>query len=166
MTFPSRRLSASIVVAVCAAFAACETVAQPQAQETEETKTDAMTTISLNDFATTNARMKTAIESRGLNVFAVVDHAAGAEKAGLTLGPSTLYIFGNPQGGTPLMQANPALGLDLPLKALVYEEDGEVKILTTDIRTVASAAGVSEPAQIIEKVSGALAAISAEAAGL
>ncbi|MEO1405405.1 MAG: DUF302 domain-containing protein [Pseudomonadota bacterium] len=160
------RYQGAIMTALIA-LSACQTYAQPEPQpaQVEETKTDAMTTISSNDFRTTRDRIKTAIESRGLTIFAVVDHAAGAEKAGLTLAPSTLFIFGNPQGGTPLMQANPALGLDLPLKALVYKDGGDVKILTTDIRAVTGRAGVTEPAPVIEKVTGALAAIAAEAAG-
>lgn len=116
-------------------------------------------------FDQTAAQLEAAIRSRGFTVFAEVDHAAGAESAGLSLAPSRLFIFGNPQGGTPLMQANPALGLDLPLKALVYEEDGEVNVLVTDIRTVTAAAGVTEPEALIARIEGALAAIAAEATG-
>ncbi|MEO0882124.1 MAG: DUF302 domain-containing protein [Pseudomonadota bacterium] len=147
------------------AFSACQTYAQSELQPApvEEAVQESMTTISSNDFATTKDKLQSAIESRGLTIFAVVDHAAGAEKAGLSLPPSTLFIFGNPQGGTPLMQANPTLGLDLPLKALVYEDGGEVKVLTTDIRAVTARAGVAEPAAVIDKVSGALAAIAADA---
>ncbi|MEM6412514.1 MAG: DUF302 domain-containing protein [Pseudomonadota bacterium] len=155
------------IFAALIAVSACETYAQPipETAAPEEASTDIMTRISSEDFETTRDRLQNAIESRGLTIFATVDHAAGAENAGLSLPPSTLFIFGNPQGGTPLMQANPALGLDLPLKALVYEEDGDVKVLTTDIRAVTGRAGVTEPAPVIENVTVALAAIAAEAAG-
>ena len=124
-----------------------------------------VTYISQTDFASANARLKSAIEARGLTVFATVDHAAGAAKVGQTLAPNTLYIFGNPKAGTPLMLANPALGLDLPLKAQIREEGGQVIITVSDIRAITAAAGVTEPAQIIENIANALDAIATEAAG-
>lgn len=67
-------------------------------------------------------RLETAIRDRGLTVFARIDHAAGARQAGLTLRPTELIIFGNARGGTPLMQAGQEAGIDLPLKALVYQD--------------------------------------------
>ena len=60
-------------------------------------------------------------KQRGLNVFARIDHAAGAAKIGKTLRPTELLIFGNPQGGTPFMECAQSVGIDLPLKALVWE---------------------------------------------
>ena len=62
-------------------------------------------------------------KQRGLNVFARIDHAAGAAKIGKTLRPTELLIFGNPQGGTPFMECAQSVGIDLPLKALVWEDD-------------------------------------------
>ena len=62
------------------------------------------------------------------------------------------------------MQANPELGLDLPLKALVYEQDGTVHIITTDIRAITARASVQEPSAVIDRIAGALSAISTEAA--
>ena len=62
------------------------------------------------------------IEGKGLTVFARVDHAAGAKAAGMELRPTELVIFGNAKGGTPLMQANQTVGIDLPLKALVWQD--------------------------------------------
>lgn len=117
------------------------------------------------DFATTNQRLEAAIDSRSLILFNKIDHAAGAAKIDLELAPNTLYIFGNPQGGTPLMLANPALGLALPLKANVREEGGEIIVTVTDIRAITAAAGVSEPAPVIAKIEGALSAILTEATG-
>jgi uncharacterized protein (DUF302 family) len=67
-------------------------------------------------------RLENAIKARGLTVFARVDHAAGAAEVGLTLRPTELLIFGNAKGGTPLMQANQTVGIDLPLKALVWQD--------------------------------------------
>jgi len=61
-------------------------------------------------------------KERGLNVFARIDHAAGAQRIGKTLRPTEVLIFGNPAGGTPLMECAQSAGIDLPLKALVWED--------------------------------------------
>jgi len=61
-------------------------------------------------------------KKRGLNIFARVDHSAGAAKVGKTLRPTEVIIFGNPQGGTPFMECAQSVGIDLPLKALVWED--------------------------------------------
>ena len=62
------------------------------------------------------------MKSRGLTVFARIDHAAGAQAVGMALRPTELLIFGNAKGGTPLMQAQQTIGIDLPLKALAFED--------------------------------------------
>jgi uncharacterized protein (DUF302 family) len=67
-------------------------------------------------------RLETEIQARGLNVFARIDHAAGAAEIGLTLTPTELIIFGNARGGTPLMQSAQTVGIDLPLKILVWQD--------------------------------------------
>jgi uncharacterized protein (DUF302 family) len=67
-------------------------------------------------------RLETEIRARGMQVFARIDHAAGAAEAGLALAPTELIIFGNAQAGTPLMQADQTMGIDLPLKALVWQD--------------------------------------------
>jgi uncharacterized protein (DUF302 family) len=84
---------------------------------------DGLTTIP-SSFAAkdTMDRLEAAVKAKGLTVFARVDHAAGAAAVGLPLRPTELLIFGNARGGTPLMQADQAVGIDLPLKALVYED--------------------------------------------
>ena len=70
----------------------------------------------------TMMRVEDVVKQRGLTVFARIDHAAGAAKIGKTLRPTELLIFGNPQGGTPLMECAQSAGIDLPLKALVWED--------------------------------------------
>jgi len=67
-------------------------------------------------------RLETEIKAKGMAVFARIDHAAGAAAVGLPLRPTELLIFGSAKAGTPLMQANQAIGIDLPLKALVFED--------------------------------------------
>jgi uncharacterized protein (DUF302 family) len=84
---------------------------------------DGLTTIPSN-YGTkdTMDRLEAEIKARGMTVFARVDHAAGAAEVALTLRPTELLIFGNPKGGTPLMQSNQTIGIDLPLKALVWQD--------------------------------------------
>lgn len=67
-------------------------------------------------------RLETEIKARGMTVFARIDHAAGAAQVGLTLRPTELLIFGSAKAGTPLMQSNQTIGIDLPLKVLVWED--------------------------------------------
>jgi uncharacterized protein (DUF302 family) len=67
-------------------------------------------------------RLAAEIGARGMTVFARIDHGAGAADVGLPLRPTELLVFGNARAGTPLMQADQAVGIDLPLKALVYED--------------------------------------------
>ena len=83
--------------------------------------------------AETVSRLLSALASRNLTVFARIDHAAGAAGVGLTLRPTELVIFGNPKGGTALMQDRQTAGLDLPLKALVWEDaNGKVWLSYND----------------------------------
>jgi uncharacterized protein (DUF302 family) len=67
-------------------------------------------------------RVEVEIAARGMTIFARVDHAGGAEAVGLPLPPTELLVFGNARGGTPLMQAVRTIGIDLPLKILVWQE--------------------------------------------
>lgn len=72
-------------------------------------------------------RLSALLKSKGIAIFALVDHSGEAEKAGLKMRPTQLLIFGNPKAGTPLMVAAPSTAIDLPLKALVWEDaDGKV----------------------------------------
>lgn len=77
---------------------------------------------SAHSVADTAARLEALLKERGVLIFAHIDFSADAARAGLTLRPEQLIVFGNPQAGTPLMQAEPTVGLDLPLKALIWED--------------------------------------------
>lgn len=84
---------------------------------------DGLTTIpSSHGPKDTMNRLEAEVKAKGMTVFARIDHAAGAAAVGLSLRPTELLIFGNAKGGTPLMQSNPTVGIDLPLKALVWED--------------------------------------------
>jgi uncharacterized protein (DUF302 family) len=67
-------------------------------------------------------RLTTTLKTKGVTLFALVDHSGEAEKAGMTMPPTKLVIFGNPKAGTPLMLASPSAALDLPLKILIAED--------------------------------------------
>ncbi|MEM6901898.1 MAG: DUF302 domain-containing protein [Pseudomonadota bacterium] len=85
------------------------------------------------DVATTVERLQAAIEKRGAKVFAVIDHASGAEGIGMALRPTTTVIFGNPKLGTPIMVANQKAAFDLPLRVLVMEDEaGQTLLLTNE----------------------------------
>jgi uncharacterized protein (DUF302 family) len=68
-------------------------------------------------------RLVAAVEARGMSVFARIDHAAGAARSGMPLRPTEVLIFGDPRAGTPLMQARQTIGLELPLRALVWQDE-------------------------------------------
>jgi uncharacterized protein (DUF302 family) len=83
---------------------------------------DLVTLPSAHGATETVERLKALLRQKTIQVFADIDHAASAEKVGLLLRPTCLLIFGNPQAGTPLMQSQQTIGLDLPLRVLVWED--------------------------------------------
>jgi len=91
---------------------------------------DLVTLPSAHGASETVESLKSLLAQKGIQVFAHIDHAAGAEKVGMSLRPTQVLIFGNPQAGTPLMQSQQTIGLDLPLRVLVWE-DGAGKVWLT-----------------------------------
>jgi uncharacterized protein (DUF302 family) len=89
---------------------------------------DVVTKISGNSVSETVARLIALISARGLRLFAVIDQAAEARHVGLVLRETTLVIFGSPQAGTPVMTASPLSALDLPLKALIWDDGDRTKV--------------------------------------
>ena len=79
--------------------------------------------------AETLERLENVIRSKGLTIFALIDHSGEAERIGLRMQDAKLLIFGSPKAGTPLMIASPLLALDLPLKALVWKDkEGRIRV--------------------------------------
>lgn len=91
----------------------------------------------------TIARLSKAIRDGGNTIFATIDQAQAAKGVGLTLRPTTLIIFGNPKGGTPLMDAYPLSGLELPLKLLVWEDAGSVSVAYVPMSEIAARYGIA-----------------------
>jgi len=120
---------------------------------------------SANDFAATVSKLRAALEERPLTIFAMVEHSKGAADSGLELAPSTLFIFGNPKAGTPLMQANPALGMELPMKILIIETSSGVQVLRQDISALLNQYGVAPDSVNTGKIEDTLSGIVAEATG-
>jgi uncharacterized protein (DUF302 family) len=110
-------------------------------------------------------RLAAAVTAKGMMVFARIDHAAGAAAVGLTLRPTDLLIFGNAKGGTPLMQAEQTIGIDLPLRALVYEDAaGKVWLAYNDPGWLARRHGLGDDVeQTINGMTAALAALAKSA---
>jgi uncharacterized protein (DUF302 family) len=128
---------------------------------------DGLVTIaSSHTLAETVDRLIAALDARGITVFARIDHAAGAASVGMALRPTTVVIFGNPAAGTPLMQNDQRVGLDLPLKALVWEDAGSRTWLTySDPTWLAERYGLGDGSKpVAEKLAAALAGIAAAAA--
>lgn len=112
---------------------------------------------SAHGVADTADKLETILKSKGMNVFGRINHSAGAEKAGLTLKPTELLIFGNPKAGTPLMNCAPTIAIDLPQKALIWENAaGEVWLAYNDPAALATRHNLKGCEAVLEKVSAAL----------
>jgi len=110
-------------------------------------------------------RLDAEIRTKGMTVFARIDHAAGAAEVGLTLPPTELIIFGNARGGTPLMQSEQTVGIDLPLKALVWEDAaGKTWLSFNEPRWIAQRHSVANAEQVVSKLAAALSAMARTAA--
>lgn len=107
--------------------------------------------------AETLDRLERSLDQKGITVFARIDHAAGAKKAGHQLRATEVLIFGNPKLGTPLMQSNQTIGIDLPLKVLAWEDEkGQVWVTYNAPDFLADRHGVTDRAAVLKKMSGAL----------
>ena len=107
-------------------------------------------------------RLETEVKAKGLTIFARIDHAAGAAEVGLSLRPTELLIFGNAKGGTPLMRAVQTIAIDLPLKALVWQDaSGNTWLSYNDPNWLAKRHGLGHEADApIKAISAALDAMT------
>jgi len=110
----------------------------------------------------TMSRLEAEVRAKGMTVFARVDHAAGAAEVGLPLRPTEVLIFGNPKGGTPLMQAAQTVGIDLPLKILVWQDvSGTTWVSYNDPAWLAQRHGLgAEVEPTVKALSAALSAVA------
>ena len=112
---------------------------------------------SSHDVKVTADRLEDILNKKGMNVFIRINHSAGARKVGKKLRPTELVVFGNPKVGTPLMQCNQSVGIDLPQKALIWQDDkGQVWLSYNDPNYLALRHGLSQCAEVIKKIEKAL----------
>jgi uncharacterized protein (DUF302 family) len=106
-------------------------------------------------------RFEKILHAKGVEVFAKVDHAQGAKSVGMTLRPTTVILFGNAQVGTPLMQSRQTAGIDLPLKALIWEdENGKVWLAYNRADYVARRHGIADKDETVNAMNAALEALA------
>ena len=104
---------------------------------------DITTKVSPRPVADTVSRLTGILEAKGMKVFAVIDQSAAARDVGLQLRETVLVLFGNPAAGTPVMAASPLSGLDLPLKVMVWTDDGQTKVSYVGPAALAARYGLS-----------------------
>jgi uncharacterized protein (DUF302 family) len=122
-------------------------------------------TASAHGPAETMQKLIAAVTEMGLGVLAHIDHAGAAAKAGMELRATDLLVFGNPKGGTPLMQAAQTMGIDLPLKALVWQDrDGKTRLGYNDPGWLCARHGV-ENDKVVKAMCQMLSALAAMATG-
>ena len=116
------------------------------------------------DVATTLDRFENILKSKGITIFARIDHAAGAKKIGESMAPTQVMLFGNPKLGTPLMKINREAAFDLPLRALAWQDDnGKVWLEVTDPAVLNQRYGLAKAGGVLAKITGALKKLTAGA---
>jgi uncharacterized protein (DUF302 family) len=158
-SLPSRLRTAAAAVAIVLTH-----INAVNAQSTSGQGSGLTTTVSAATFDSTLARLERAITGKGLTISARVDHAAAAARAGLTLRPTTLVIAGNPAAGTPLMLTDQTMGVELPLRFLVWQgEDGKARVSYDPIRSIAARHQLKGRDELLGRMTTAIEAIVAEA---
>jgi len=117
---------------------------RPTTEEAPAEEKDVITKVSHRPVADTVSVLTGMIAAKGMKLFAVIDQRAEARQAGLDLRETTLVIFGSPAAGTPVMVAAPLAALDLPLKVLVWDDDGQTKVSYYDPAALAGRHHLSE----------------------
>ena len=124
-----------------------------------------VTLTSAHDFSATLTRLQDALSRRGLTVFAQFDHAAAAREAGMELPDETVVVFGNPRAGTPLMEDDPRVGIELPLRMLVWDGGDGTRLGYGDPRELAGSYDVGGHAETLAAMASLLEGLAAEVAG-
>ena len=122
------------------------------------------TLVSSSGYAATVRRLLDAIARRGLTVFAQIDHAAAAREDGMELADEAVVVFGNPRAGTPLMQEDPKIGIELPLRMLVWNDGEQTMLGYNDPRDLSRLYQVAPRAVTLEAMSALLEELAHEAA--
>jgi uncharacterized protein (DUF302 family) len=116
------------------------------------------------DVATTVQHLTSALQQRGVTLFATIDHAAGAREVGMELADEVVLVFGNPAAGTPLMQLDPRVGIELPLRLLIWSDGRSTKVAYHDPVDLADRYALETAAGLLQPLRGLLATLVAEVA--
>jgi LPXTG-motif cell wall-anchored protein len=155
------RRSGAVLVLLAVPLLGAPLLSQPAAAQSDAGLISVESALSVEE---TVSRLQNVLDENGLITVATINHAANAESAGLDLRPTQLIIFGNPNIGTPLMQSSQTIGIDLPQKFLVWEnEAGQVQVTYNDPQYLANRHGITDRADIISQVSTALGNLSGAA---
>ena len=120
---------------------------------------------SASPYAQTIGSLIEGIQARGLTMFARIDHAAGAREVGMELEEESVVLFGSPRSGTPLMQSDRRIGLELPLRMLVWQEGEDVKLAHSDPRELNGSYEVAANRPVLEQMAKLLGELADQAAG-
>ena len=160
------RQSNIAIVAFVITVAGTDALAQQRTQPTVTTGTGLVTVVSATPFDSTLARLERAMAAKSLTVAAKIDHAAAAKRAGHSLRPTTLVIGGNPDAGTPLMQVDRTMAVELPLRFLVWEgEDGKARVSYDPIKAIAARHHLTGRDELLSRMTAAIEAIVKSATG-
>ena len=124
---------------------------------------DLIRAVAPDDVATTVDRITAGLGVRGVTLFAAIDHAAGARSVGLTMPDEVVLVFGDPAGGTALMQADPRAGIDLPLRMLVWSDAGTTQVAFRDPAQMADEFALDGAGETLRRLRGLLDQLMAEA---
>jgi uncharacterized protein (DUF302 family) len=142
------------------------TVSNPARPDDDGENLDGLTIIrSSSSYADVVARLTSAIEHNGLVLLGRVDHAGGARAVGLELASEEVVWFGNAAAGTPLMQSDPRVGLELPLRMLIWQDRDGTRLAYRDPRELANAYDLAGREEILARMNALLAELAAAAAG-
>ncbi|MDO4450234.1 MAG: DUF302 domain-containing protein [Moraxella sp.] len=141
------------LIAVALSLGACATT-NPTSKTTSIMTTKTTTLTSPYGFDDTVRLLKNTIESKGMTIFAVIDHKQAGQNVGLSMQPATVLVYGNPKAGTPLMQKDPTFALSLPLKVLVTEINGQVQVIYTPADELIKGSKI-EPADVANTLANA-----------
>ncbi|MFC1877013.1 DUF302 domain-containing protein [Thermodesulfobacteriota bacterium] len=112
---------------------------------------------SSHDVKITADRLENTLRAKGMTIFIRINHTEGAQKVGENLRPTEVIVFGNPKVGTPLMMCSQSVAIDLPQKALVWEDDtGQVWLSYNDPKYLAKRHGIKECVEVVKKIESAL----------
>jgi uncharacterized protein (DUF302 family) len=158
------RTAALAVLAVLSSSTGESGVVQDKEAKVNKSEDAGVTVPSAHPHGETVERFKALLAKKGIRLFAQIDHAAEAKQVGLTLRPTQVLIFGNPKAGTPLMQSKQTIGLDLPLRALIWEdEQGKVWLTYTRVATLAQRHQVPDRDEAVKALEAGLAALARDA---